>query len=214
MFWQMWLLVPLQHTPSPSWPRPASSPIHPSRCHSSPSAADLCWVILLVSPLGTLTAAGLREFSPPPPHDSKDLCPFLASGSLLKASWADVLHEPDCGQWIAPSGATEGVFLLLRGEDGNIYFSPFWWHMKHFIKMGIKLTFSYRCDFKPEEKKEHCSSQTLKTSASFCIVDARLQPYCCSWFCLKSLIYWQWNFPFKKALLTVLLLNTCSDCSE
>lgn len=122
----------VQHIPSPYWLLQTSWPIRPSRCHSSPSAVDRCCVIFTVSPLRTLTAPRLWEFNPPP-QDSRDFYPFLVSGSLLKDSWDEVLNELDCVCWIAQNCAVEGVFPLFCSEDGNIYFSPFWWHVKHFL---------------------------------------------------------------------------------
>lgn len=159
----MWLLFSVQHIPSPSWLRRASWPIRPSHCHSSPSAADLCCVIFIVSPLGKLTAAwtlGVQS-----PYDSRDFCPFLVSGSLLKDSRAEVLNELDCVYWIAHNWAMEGVFLLLCSEDGNIYFhlsDGTWTILSEWESSSL---FHSAAISNQKKKRERSSCKTLKTSA-------------------------------------------------
>lgn len=156
----IWHLFSVQHIPSLYWLLRASWPIRPSRCHSSPSAVDHCRVILTVSPLWTLTAARLWEFNPP--QDSRDFYPFLVSGSLLKDSWDEVLNELDCVCWIAQNCAIEGVFLLLCSEDGNIYSSPFWWHVKHFCQNGNQAHFFIVLQNQTRRKKGALQQYNIK----------------------------------------------------
>ena len=160
----MWLLFSVQHIPSPSWLRPASWPIRPSRCHSSPSVADLCCVT--VSTWNADCGWTLRT-NPPPPISRQQGVPVFSIGFIVerRLGWSSegtrlgLLDSSQLGH------VREGGFLLLCSKDDNIYFSPFWWHIEHFIRIGIELTFSNCCKIKPYEQRERCSGKTLKTSA-------------------------------------------------
>lgn len=156
----MSLLFSMQHIPSPSWLRRASWPIRPSRCRSSPSAADLHCFFFVVSPLWTLTAPGVQS--------PTTLFPVISSRVFVERqpSWSSegvgrcALDIPplDHGKRFSVAGQQRWQLLLFifpiareafhqRGNHAQLLILPQYHNRR--------------------KERVRCSGKTLKTSAYF-----------------------------------------------